>query len=303
MQRSARAGALALLFLALGTAAHGQQQIEWKQVVNTPKGLNMPAGIKAEILGLELGETYADTRSKLERLANEGIKRAQSTSLSQRMANELSGESPAKPLEEKTMNFRLPVPGGSMNLTATYVAELEVRRELPGSGTQTISETIRAKYSAPSSGHQLLLLERLLMYSSHVVADQPRISELVSQLKTKYGPNVQTDDLGSSVEYLFQFDNGTAITKPNAISEKCYTFETTGVMQSSHVPTINRTGNCDVILRVEIRYGISKDHAQSVKFTFSDNERAKANLTADFAFLNNYLRDLQTRTKGNTPKL
>lgn len=40
-----------------------------------------------------------------------------------------------------------------------------------------------------------------------------------------------------------------------------------------------------------------------VTFILSDNERTKLNLTADFAFLNGYVRDLQTRTKGNTPKL
>jgi hypothetical protein len=48
---------------------------------------------------------------------------------------------------------------------------------------------------------------------------------------------------------------------------------------------------------------MSNDHAYSVLFTLSDNERTKANVVADFTFFENYARDLQARSQGVAPKL
>jgi len=298
MKRVCRAGIAALTLLGWTGAAMAQQDIVWKQVVNTPKGLNMPTGVKADILGIEVGESYAEAKPKLERLLAEAVKPPPRTEAQKRSA-EMMGESSAPPVQEKKAVFRFSTPGSSSFTAASFVNEIVLRRELPGTTKQNITENITVVFSAPSSGSQVLGIARTIDYPAE--GDQPRLSELMGQLKEKFRASPQTYELGPSIKYVFQFDNGRVAVPPKPYSEYCALYY--AASQSNVIPGINRTGDCDVVLFVEVRYGISKDHVKTVKFTLSDNERTKANVGADFAFFDSYVKNLQTQTKGAAPKL
>ena len=71
MKRALGAVGGIMLALAGAGAAHAQKQIEWKQVYNMPKGLNQPKGVSLDILGIELGDTYAEVKAKLTKLLAE----------------------------------------------------------------------------------------------------------------------------------------------------------------------------------------------------------------------------------------
>jgi hypothetical protein len=324
------------LSFVVGGGVLAQQPIEWKQTINLAKGLNLPKDLKLDILGIEPGSTYAEAKAVLERLLAEsrparppapaakqapppaakgpaipgvlpvtplGQSDAQRLgtvrNLDQQSQDELSGVDRSPPLVETNTVIRLPVPGGG-SITANFIGELRLKRELPGAGPQKILDNMTVSLSAPSSGHQVLAVARSLHYSNQ--PDQPRVSELVAQLKSKYGPSPQVEDkAGSAVVYLFQFDDGQPVTRPNSVIQRCYPIGSG--MRAQDLPDINKTGNCDVILSVEIRYGISKDHASAIIFTLSDNERAKANWGADFAYFDAYVREYQARTRGAAPKL
>jgi hypothetical protein len=47
------------------------QQIEWSQTLNLPKGLNLPQGVKGDMLGIELGESYAQVKARIEAIRQE----------------------------------------------------------------------------------------------------------------------------------------------------------------------------------------------------------------------------------------
>lgn len=59
----------------------------------------------------------------------------------------------------------------------------------------------------------------------------------------------------------------------------------------------------DALLEVQISFGISPDHASSIIFGLSDNDRMKMNLAADYAYVSDHIRGLQERTRGSAPKL
>lgn len=57
--------------LALTNFTFAQQQgIEWKQTLNIPKGQNLSRE-RADILGIEIGDTYAEAKAKLQKLVLE----------------------------------------------------------------------------------------------------------------------------------------------------------------------------------------------------------------------------------------
>jgi hypothetical protein len=204
------------------------------------------------------------------------------------------GESQGGPITEKTVQFRLDAPGGY--ITASYVGEVHVMRKMKGSTPQNITDVLELHFSAPSSGHQLMSIKRTIVYD--VPADQPRVSELLALLKAKFKADPQRV---TENKYRFQFNDGRIHTPAKVDYLACR--PVMAARSSSMVPEINRTGDCDVVMEVDIGFGISPEHAKRVDFVLSDNERVKLNAGADYAFFESYVRDLQSRTKGNAPKL
>lgn len=128
--------AAAALLASFGLA-HAQQDIEWKQIINVPKGEYMPRG-SDDILGIELGDSYADAKSKLQALSAEGVPGA-------------NGQSPIK--EERKI-FRMGVPGASSVVAATFVSKLTLTRQMKGSTAATTEETIEVYLSARLQGNR-----------------------------------------------------------------------------------------------------------------------------------------------------
>ena len=292
MQRLKRAAAAVLLLLSSGAAVHGQQ-IEWKKTIDTPRGLSLPTDVRGDILGVELGDTYADVKPKLQKLLAEALPSSKSSD----PAAELMGNLPDNPIAEATMQMRLQVPGGTVD--ASYPGQVTMVRKMKGSTQQPIHDSLEVVFSAPSSGQQVLGVKRVIMYMAQ--GDQTRVSELLAALKAKYKAEPQKV---ADFRYRLVFDDGRSYVPGNVrLNDECRPqYSMQGQIQDA-ASIINPTGVCDVVLQVEIKYGISKDHAEMVTFILSDNERAKRNMTADLTFLQNYVRDLQSRTKGNTPKL
>jgi hypothetical protein len=292
MQRFSHAAAAALLLLGSGAAVHGQQSIQWKQTLNTPKGLSLPSDVKGDILGVELGDTYAEVKPKLQKLLSEA--RPQSKSSATGPAAEIMGLTADDPIREATMQMMLQVPGGNINVT--YPAQLTLTREMKGGGNRPIHDSLEVTFSAPSSGQQVTGMKRAILYFEQT--DQARVSELIAALKAKYKAEPQRVN---QFTYRFVFDDGrTYVPATVDPANGCRSeYLSQGQMDPSN---INRSGKCDVVLDVEVKFGISNDHAEMVTFRLSDNERAKRNMTADVAFLQNYVRDMQSRT-GSTPKL
>jgi hypothetical protein len=296
MQRLTRAAAVALLLLSSGAAVHGQQ-IQWKQTTDTPKGLNLPKDIRGDILGIELGDTYAQVKPKLQQLLGEALPQPKSSGMSGPAA-EIMGNVPDNPIAEATMQMRLQVPGGSVD--ASYPGQLTMTRKLKGSTQQPVQDTLEIVFSAPSSGQQVLGIKRVVHYFAQ--GDQTRVSDLLAALKAKYKAEPQKV---ADFRWRLVFDDGRNYVQPSnvRVTDECRPqYSMQGQVQDA-ASIINPTGVCDVVLQVEIKFGISNDHAEMVTFILSDNERAKRNMTADLAFLQGYVRDLQSRTKGNTPKL
>lgn len=253
------------------------QQIEWSQTLNLPKGLNLPQGVRGDILGIELGETYGQVKARIEAIHQETKAREDEKKIFQ---------------DEKV--FRLPLPSGGF-VNASYVGGITL------SISSQHSETVEVHFSAPSSGHQVIGVKRGIVYTKQ--SDQIRISELVASLKAKFKGEPQFYRLGAaSVWYVFQFDDGRMHNPPRPDMNACSP-QGIGDHTAASVQQINASGVCDVMRRVEITTGISGDHASMVVFWLSDNERAKKNVGADFAFFNNYVKSLQQRTGGAAPKL
>jgi hypothetical protein len=89
----------------------------------------MPEGVKADLLGIELGMPYAEAKAALAALSREALS--------------------ADPMREKRTSVSL---GGSTE--ASYISEISLNRHLRGSTRQTIDEVITIKFSAPPSGQQ-----------------------------------------------------------------------------------------------------------------------------------------------------
>jgi hypothetical protein len=285
MQRKTRAALLAGAML-LPVAAMGQQQIQWSQTLNLPKGLNLPKDVQVDILGIAPGDTYAEAKPKLEAHLRDANTRPQD-----------------KITSEGQQAFWLPLPN-NQRLEASYIGQIEAKimRGYPQYKPRGTDATLVA-FSSPASGHQVVGIERLVSYDDQ--ADQPRISEVLNMLKAKLKSSPQVFDSGSSVEYRFQFNDGRAYVPPGANINSCIpSFSRPRPnMQRSEFALINAKGDCDVVFSFSANYGISKDHATGMWFKLSDNERGKQNTMADFAFFDGYVKKLQQQPGGAAPKL
>lgn len=292
------------LWLAAAGLCHAQSEVEWKQTINMPKGASMPRD-RADILGIELGDTYADAKAKLLKLFDEGIQRkpappeAPKPPARPRTVYDPLPDTPPPivPVAEEKSIFRLQPPGSQLMWTASYVAKLKMKRDLKGVTDRNTEEEFTVYLSSPASGHQVIGIERRISYRSE--GDQPRASDIITQAinKMQAQPHIK---LGSDGYYTFQFDNGKSVPF-NSAPSACWPQHRTTDAQD--VPRINTTGTCDAIFLIQITFGISRDHVKDVSFTLSDNERAKANLNADFAYVRDYIRGLGERTRGAPPKL
>jgi len=277
-QFTAAAALLAMLGLA-----HAQQNIEWKQIINVPKGEYIPRG-SDDILGIGLGDNYADAKAKLQALSAEGVPDA-------------NGQATVK--EERKV-FRMGVPGASTVVAAAFVSKLALTRRMKGSTASTTEETIEVYLSAPSSGQQVIAVRRFIGYNAE--SDQPRLSDILSQLKTKMRSDPQAFPSSSGTVLRYQFDEAKPFipAKPSPIT--CQT-SLHVLDDANQLQNVNQSDKCDALLEITVNFGISRDHAKSMTFTLNDNERLKANLTADYRYVSAYVQDLQNSTRGAPPKL
>jgi hypothetical protein len=289
--------ALALALATTGGAVAQQDDIRWTQTINVPKGQNMPRD-RAEILGIELGDTYGEAKAKVQKLASEGIQTKPPLDAAARLAAKLDGQRLGPPpVSEERRLYRLQAPGGDSTITASFVHRIEFTRELPTPNGK-IGETIAVQFSAPSSGHQVLGVMRSISY--YEKGDQPLISETLAQLvnKMQFDPQIIGPE---RTKFRFQFNDGKPFAPPKPSITSCllsYNHENAAGMQN-----INQQSDCDAVLEVSMTPGISSNHARNINFILSDNDRTKANLTADFAFLRDYVQKLQQETRGAPPKL
>lgn len=292
----------AALLLAAPALAHAQNEVEWKQTTSTPKGANMPRD-RANILGIELGDTYEDAKAKLLKLYEEGVQpKAAFLTEEQRRRNRFSGTSAPEPMEEEKSVFRLQPPGSQFMWTASYVAKLTMKRQMKGVTDRATDETFTVYLSAPASGHQVIGIERSINYYTN--GDQPRVSEVLAQANAKMKAQPHVYFVSDQGHYTYQFNDGKPVVPSgngNAPLLTCRPQHRT--TNANEVPQINPAGNCDALFFIQTQFGISRDHARSIDFVLSDNDRAKANLGADFAFVRDYVRGLGERTRGAPPKL
>jgi hypothetical protein len=306
------AGVVCAALASSGTARAQQPTIQWKQTINLPKGLNLPQGAKVDILGIELGDTYDEVRAKLNALLEEvkpkeskpsaplspEAQRLATMSALQNSAVGAMGGANSQPLGEINMQIVLPLESGG-GIPVVYGSGFKMQRDIPGASGRTYDDTVFVSFSAPSSGRQLLGIQRNIHYINQ--ADEPRITELIARLRErlKAEPQIFNDNIQGRL-YRFQFDNGRALVPPNATFQTCR--PNYAVTTKQDAQNANASGQCDVVLDVDVRYGISKDHASAILFTLSDNERTKQNVVADFTFFENYVRDMRSRG-GSGPKL
>jgi len=290
--------ALAVL-LAATSASQGQQEVEWKQTLSVPKGAHMPRD-RADILGIELGDTYAEVKEKLTKIWEEGVQpKTGRKYFDNHTLTEKTERAPIPVKEEKAI-FRLDAPGSQMIATASYVKRLEMERHLQSSvPDRATHDKIQVYLSAPASGHQVIGINRTISYQNE--QDQPRVSEILDQLgrKMKGQPHVRL--VGSSGDYTFQFDQGDPVLQTTSGESICFPKHESG--NAEDIQRTNPQGTCDAMLRLTVQFGLSRDHARHLTFILSDLERTKANRAADFAFVRSYVRSMQERTRGTAPKL
>lgn len=299
MNTAFRIGAAMMVWLGAATTTQAQE-VEWKQTVNMPKGKHVPSG-SGDILGIELGDSYPDVKAKLQALLPEGIgQTAPPKDMMDRVAAEMDGQSFAPPIKEERRVFRMQTPGASNVVTASFIAKITLTRDVKGSTQSAVSETIEVYLSAPSSGHQVIAIQRYVTYNAE--NDQPRAGELLASLKQKMRSEPQVFPSSSGATYRFQFNDAKpyAPAKPTVIS--CQT-SLHALQNANQLKDVNATGDCDALLEVAVNFGISRDHIKSMIFTLSDNERLKANVGADYEFVSDYVRGVQDRTRGPQPKL
>ena len=149
--------AVALLLAATGVSYAQQQEIEWKQTINMPKGQNMPRD-RADILGIELGDSYEEAKTKLQKLAAEGVQpKAQTMTPAERAVARMNGERSAPPpMREEKRIYNLKAPGANSTISASFVQTVNINRALVSGSGKKYSETVAVIFSAPSSGHQVI---------------------------------------------------------------------------------------------------------------------------------------------------
>lgn len=269
MKRALSAMLSACLTMALiGPLA--AQKVEWKQVANPlPKGLNMPQGMRAEILGIELGDSFAEAKAKLEKFRLESVQAPEA-------------------LQERDVTIRF----GDVGFP--YVPTIIAKRYIKGATARNAHESLQVIFSAPSSGQQVIGIKRDVTYPE--IADQPLVSGILASLREKFKAEpIRIADL----KYIIVFDNGQPY-RPPSDDNTCNAAY--GDLSQGGAHLSNRSGRCDVYLRFEYRWGVSDNHAKDFSIILSDNERTKLTKEADMGFLRSYIKDLQSRG-GAAPKL
>lgn len=300
MKRAVLAVGIAMLAFGYASIGHAQQQIQWKQVTNLPKGMNLPQGLAIDILGIESGDSYADVKAKLQKLAAEFATPAKpggntANDLMLRSLDQMSGVDDRPPMDERKTIIRYQAPGGV--ITAEFVGQIELRRELPN-GNSKIQELITVRLTAPSSGAQVYEVRRILSYGR---GQQTQIASFLQALKDKMGGAPAQPVGAAGNTYRYQFDNGRLVApNPPTPDGHCASWGTPETRSTAR--SLNASGTCDVSLVAQFSFGISREHASSVEFILSDQERAKANKETDYAFMEAYVRGLQSQG-GAAPKL
>jgi hypothetical protein len=288
-----RLGVAVVLAGLFGTSAIAEEEIQWKQVLNVPTGANLPAGLLWDVLGIRPGDSYEVVRPRLSALLAESIPQAPPTD---KTTAALLGQDTSEPLEEVKLSMYLPVAGGQ-NVKATYVDRVELRRELKGSGPRPIEDHLTLRFSMPSSGSQVLSIDRRIRYYEHT--DQVRIGDMIKSITAKYGATPVIDKAGQSTTLKFIFDNGKPFVPKNVLEDCASGMD----MDINDIEGINKKGSCDVVLEVILQHGLSDDHAANIRFHLYDYARGKENKTADRAYFDAYLNDVRSRTAGQAPKL
>lgn len=278
---------VAAALAAIVGVANAQQAMQWKEVMSLPKGARLPPGVKAAILGIEIGESYRNVKPVAEALARED----------REIDYYVKNDEMSKLIRDT--NVQLVLSGGGTAVTVSYVGKLDVSRNLRGGAKEAIYDTIQVYFSAPSSGQQVYAVVRNMIY--HNAADQPRIPEIIASLQKALGYPGQIEKDGKYTRVLFAFDDGAPVTSGKRIAQSCVP-QSASVFQESELAGINQDGKCDVVYKVDFEAGISPDHAFQISFSLSDNERAKGNLGADYKYFSDYLRSLQTGSRPG-PKL
>jgi hypothetical protein len=274
--------------LSLSTVAAPAQEIEWRQVLDLPVGLNLPAGGPVpDILGLAPGDSYADARAKLIALGPPNALERPQLTFEQRMSGVVSDA----PYTENWMAIYLPLGGGSQ-IEASYASRLRIVRD----PTARIRDVVEVDVSAPSSGQQAFYIYRHITYERE--ADQPRISETLAEMNRKLGGNATATRLGQTHNYRWQYDDGRLLAAADPNCNARATAET----EESRIAGINPDGTCDVVVTMSATPGLSDDHAWQLRFSIGDNERGRQNLTADYGYFWDYVKEVQSRA-GARPAL
>lgn len=267
--------------MLFGPQATANQAIEWTETLNIPKGEGMPPGVTADILGIEIGDTYRGAKAKL-----------------QAIIDALPDGDEGR-LKEEQRFFKIPIATGTF-LETKYPSKIivTINRRSPRA-----TDTITVFFSAPSSGAQVIGLDRLIQRFEH--KDQIRIPDYLAAISEKYAAK-PTVTLSSNkvIFYRYHYDNGQAVTAPANANSVCPVSYWMSLGNSERdLPKINRAGTCDVILDVQFNLGISKDHAAAVWFKLMGTDRARTNQQADYQFIRDYLGRLRQQTSGAAPKL
>lgn len=300
-----RMSAATIAACLLSTAAFAQTSIEWKQTLNMPKGTNLPAGLSADILGIAIGDDYKTAKARLQAL------------MAEKPAGNPPEAAPAKTGAAAMMDSFIAESSGAGSLTdlqelqrviyldsikAAYVGKITMTRPLKVDGMRQLSsETVQVYFSAPSSGHQVIAIERSISYLTQ--ADQIRIPDFLQSLREKYGADPHPEVADSFSKYRWQFNDGRPFKSNAPIMAVTCNDAGAWTYEEMRLPEINKSGECDVFLVATFNHGISPEHARTVGFILADNERIKANYTADYAFFQTYIEELRGKTAGQAPKL
>ncbi|MCW5721575.1 MAG: hypothetical protein KIS86_10570 [Devosia sp.] len=295
------------------------QDIVWQQQVDVPIHDNLPEGIALDILGIASGHSPQQVKQALIAYAPVDMQPDDESATSNTvqggdladsyesaltsilgemhaMNNPAPSKAPAFSENNATLTLRS---GSGTPVSVSYLSTYKLDRVYGlENGSQGVHETISVEFSAPSSGQQVIHIQRDLSYNSQ--QDQPRISETVAALTSKIGAQPMPQRNGFA--YLWQFDNGQHITD-DAYAYACEEGRYRRDFTPESIAGINRDGWCDVYLLVSFRQGISQDHADTITFALYDNERIKTNIGADFAFFSDYVTRYRQQTGGSAPTL
>jgi hypothetical protein len=263
-----QSAALAVM-LGVTQTAHAQDT-QWTTELDLPLGLNVPDGISFDVLGIAPGMTYDVVKAKLEELA---AGRAQ--------------------VQETITTFAL-AGNEFRSVEISFPSEMELRLYTE----DNVEEIYRAWFSAPSSGHQMLLLSRNIYYK--VPDREPRISEVLAAMTNKYGGEPVLKPF-ASYEWTWRYADGAYIPQETGMGD-C-----SGIISRYEGPanaaSINDRGVCDLLVTIRASGGISDDHASNIVIHLSDYERARQNMVTDYEFFDTYLDRIRDNTAGEAPKL